>query len=90
MLTNGITLFQYQSFRKSWFLHALTAFGLEAQATAYSYGRNEEIKYLGILSQINQPVRGTSEDDGPTELDIFDVLKREDPSTNSGRYFGCF
>ena len=69
-------------------VHSFTAVGLETQATAFSCGRNDVIKYLGILPQINETHTVTSAEDGPTDFDLMDGFKMKDPITVNATFFG--
>jgi len=53
------------------FVHSFIAVGLEAQASAYSFGNNGVIKYLAIFPQINEITSVTSAPDYPSDRSIF-------------------
>jgi len=56
-------------------------------AVAYSFGKNGVLKYLALLPQINKPATVSSEDDDPTDFDVFAELERIDPNTEREGYF---
>ena len=64
-------------------VHAFTAVGLEAQATAFSCEEDGVIKYLALLPQRNTVTSVSSRSTGPTELDALERLKSLDPK---GKY----
>ncbi len=64
-------------------VHAFTAVGLEAQATAFSDGADGIINCLALLPQINRVGSVSSRDDGPTEFDAIQRFCEMDPHDGS-------
>ena len=67
-------------------VHSFTAVGLEAQATAFSFGQNGTIRWLALLPQINEVHTVTSRDEGPTEFDAVNRFSELEPSSERGTH----
>ena len=64
------------------YVHSFTAVGLEAQASAYSFGNDGVIKYLAILPQINRIGTVSSAPDEPLPDEIFQSFRDVDKSNS--------
>jgi len=60
--------------------------GLEAQASAFSYGPDGIINCLALLPQVNKVSSVSSRDDGPTEFDAIQRFCEMDPHDGRGLY----
>jgi len=67
-------------------VHPFTALGLEAQATAFSYGPNGVLQYLALLPQENHVDSVTNREGGVTEFDAIKLFKPPEGSTDENDF----
>lgn len=72
-------------------VHPFTAVGLEAQATAFSYGPNGVLQYLALLPQENRVDSVTNSDSSVTEFDAIDLFNPPEGSMDGNDFvFRCW